>query len=164
MTHLQSVPVEPEAVGFQPDEINTAKPTRGARLKWVLVIDRDLPVGPATNAAACVAAATGSAVSGLLGPDATDAARSKHPGLPWAGCSVLGAEAAQLTELRDKAAQALGVYVADMPVQAQSTRVYDEYLGQLAETGPEDVRYHAVSIVGPRNRVDKLVKRLSLLA
>lgn len=153
-----------DTVGFQPDEVNTAEPTRAARLKWVLVVDRDLPAGLATNAAACVAAATGSAVSGLLGPDALDAAGSTHPGLPWAGCSVLGADAAQLTELRDKAAQAQGVYVADMPAQAQSTRVYDEYLEQLAGTGPEDVRYYAVSIVGPRNRVDKLVKRLSLLA
>jgi len=155
---------QPGPVGFQPDEINTAEPTRSTRLKWVLVVDSDLPSGLAVNAAACVAAATGSAVTGLLGPDAVDTAGSRHPGLPWAGCSVLGATSAQLTELRGKAADTLAVYVADMPAYAQSTRVYDEYLEQLARTSHEELRYYAISIVGPRNRVDKLVKKLSLLA
>ena len=48
-----------------------------------------------------------------------------------------------------------------MPVQAQRTRVYDEYLRELA--GESAVEYCAVSVVGPRNRVDKLVKRLELM-
>lgn len=37
-------------------------------------------------------------------------------------------------------------------------------LEQLARTSHEELRYYAISIVGPRNRVDKLVKKLSLLA
>jgi hypothetical protein len=149
-------------VGYEPDEIRTGEPTRSARLKWVVVVDESLPPGRAANAAVCVAAATSSGVDGLLGPDARDAAGSDHPGLPWAGCSILSAPSARLAQIRAKAAASLGVFVADMPASAQHTRVYDEYLAEVATT--DAPTYYAVSIVGPRNRVDKIVGTLSLLA
>ena len=151
-------------VGFEPEEIRTAEPTRSARLKWVIVVDEALPAGRATNAAICVAAATTSAVTGLLGPDAKDADGSVHPGLPWAGCTVLAAPVERLGQIRARAVESLGVFVADMPAQGQATRVYDEYLQQVGETTGADLGYHAVSLVGPRNRIDKLVHRLGLLA
>ncbi|WP_067496821.1 DUF2000 domain-containing protein [Actinoplanes sp. TFC3] len=148
-------------VGFEPGEIRTGEPTRSARLKWVIVVDEALPAGRAANAAICVAAATATSVTGLLGPDGKDAGGTIHPGLPWAGCTVLGAPADKLAAIRVKAAASIGVYVADMPAQAQSTRVYDEYLSQLQDA--DALTYHAISLVGPRNRIDKLVHRLPLL-
>lgn len=150
-------------VGFQPDEVDTAAPTRSARLKWVVVVDESLPAGLAANAAICTAAATASRVTGLLGPDAVDADGSTHPGLPWAGCSVLRAPAAQLAAIRAKAAAADDVFVADMPAAAQQTRVYDEYLAAVAAANGDALPYYAVSVVGPRNRVDRIVGRLALL-
>ncbi|WP_226900043.1 DUF2000 family protein [Nonomuraea phyllanthi] len=54
-------------------------------------------------------------------------------------------------------------FVADMPAAAQQTRVYADYLATVKETGAEDIEYYAVSIVGPRNRVDKIVGRLPLM-
>ncbi|MDQ2586594.1 DUF2000 domain-containing protein [Saccharothrix yanglingensis] len=149
------------AVGFEPQEIDLLQPTRAARLKWVVVVDSALPPGRAVNAAVCVASATARSVAGLLGPDGEDATGSAHPGLPWAGCTVLAATGDRLAALRAKAADSPGVFVADMPVQAQRTRVYDDYLRQLSEAS--DVEYLVVSVVGPRNRVDKLVKGLELM-
>lgn len=147
--------------GFAPEEIDTAAPTRSARLKWVVVVDADLPPGLAVNAAVCLAAATGSRVTGLLGPDAVDAAGAVHPGLPWAGCTVLAADTDQLAAVRAKAAGSDGVLVVDMPEHGQRTRVYDEYLAAVGrDTAP---RYCAVGFIGPRNRVDRIVGRLPLL-
>jgi hypothetical protein len=148
-------------VGYAPEDISTGAPTRSARLKWVIIVDSALPAGPAANAAVCVSAATAQAVPGLLGPDGKDANGSVHPGLPWAGCSILAAPAAELSAIRDRAVSSAGTFTADMPSAAQHTRVYDEYLGQLA--GMEQISYYAVSIVGPRNRVDKLAGKLPLL-
>jgi hypothetical protein len=150
-----------EPVGYQPDEIRTDESTRAARLKWVIVVDEQLPPGRAVNAAVCVAAPTAAAVSGLLGPGGPDAGGHDHTGLPWAGCSILAAPGDELPRLRARAAASLGVFVADMPSLAQQTRVYDEFLDQLSAT-PEPA-YTAISIVGPRNRVDKLVAKLRLL-
>lgn len=151
------------AIGFSPDEVDTSAPTRQARLKWVVVVDESLPAGRAVNAAVCVAAATASRVGNLLGPAARDAAGSEHPGLPWAGCTVLAADADTLRSLRAKGEAHEGTFVADMPAAAQDTRVYDEYLGVVSEAAPDDLAYLAVSLVGPKNRIDKLIGRLPLL-
>jgi hypothetical protein len=129
----------------------------------VVVVDRDLPPGRAVNAAVCVAAATSQGVGGLLGDAAIDADGSTHPGLPWAGCSILAADSATLHAIRAKAASSAGTFVADMPTAAQQTRVYADYLATVKETTTEDIGYYAVSIVGPRNRVDKIVGKLPLL-
>ena len=148
-------------VGFEPHEIRTDEPTRSARLKWVVIVDESLPPGRAANAVVCLGAATQAGVTGLLGPDAPDAQGSVHPGLPWAGCSILAAPAGRLAEIRAKASASAGVFVADMPAAAQLTRVYDEYLQTMADDAAPAL--YAVSLVGPRNRIDKIVGRLPLL-
>ncbi|GAA2900018.1 hypothetical protein GCM10010517_65600 [Streptosporangium fragile] len=144
-------------------DIRTHLPTRQAKLKWVIVVDESLPAGRAANAAACMAAAVGKALPDLVGRDGEDASGTRHPGLPWAGCSVLAADAGTLHALRAKAAAKDDLLVVDMPEPAQTSRVYDEYLSRLAETRNEDLTYCAISLVGPRNKVDKLVGRLGLL-
>lgn len=151
------------AVGFDQREIDPGAPTRSARLKWVIVVNDSIPAGRAVNAAICAAGATVAGVNGLLGPDAEDAAGLRHPGLPWAGCSILTADATTLRTIRAKGAAHDGTFVADMPVAAQRTRVYDEYLGAMSTADPDDIEYLAVSLVGPRNRIDKIVGRLPLM-
>lgn len=152
---------------YSPDEIVTGESTRASRLKWVIVVDSALPAGRAANAVACVAAATGSTVAGLQGPDAVDAEGVVHPGLAWAGCTVLGASAERLANTRAKVVQSRadgsGVWLADMPQAGQTTRVYDEYLSELAATSGAGLECLALSIVGPRATVDALVKKLRLL-
>lgn len=150
-------------VGFDPEEIDPTVSTREARLKWVVIVDETLPAGRAVNAAICVAAATSELVPGLLGPAGTDGDGVVHPGLPWLGCTVLGASSERLAAVRAKAHARIDTAVVDMPVQAQHTRVYAEYLAQVGAATTEDLAYYAVGIVGPRNAVDKLVKGLHLL-
>jgi len=150
-------------IGFTVDEIDQSTPTRAARLKWVVVVDGSLPPGRAANAAICTAAATSRAVAGLLGDDAIDADGGTHPGLPWAGCTVLAADADTLRTIRAKATGRADFHVADMPAAAQQTRVYTEYLAAVGAAPEAELDYYAVSIVGPRNPVDKLVGKLALL-
>lgn len=150
-------------IGFAPDEILTSESTRAARLKWVIVVNEELPPGLAVNAAICAAAATTAQVDGLLGHPATDADGHEHPGLPWTGCTVLVADAATLRDIRSKAAAHGETFVADMTASAQQTRVYDEWVSAVSESAAGDIEYYAVSIVGPRNRIDRMVGRLSLM-
>jgi hypothetical protein len=150
-------------IGFAADEIDLGAPTRAARLKWVVVVDSALPPGRAANAAICAAAATSTAVVGLLGDDAVDADGNAHPGLPWAGCTVLAADVDTLRTIRAKAAARPDFFVADMPAAAQQTRVYTEYLTAVRQTAADRIDYSAVSIIGPRNPVDKIVGKLPLL-
>jgi len=149
--------------GFHPDEITLGEPTRAARLKWVVIVNDSLAAGLQVNAAVCVSAATAVRVAGMLGPDATDADGTVHAGLPWAGCTVLAAASADIAAIRAKTIGADDLFVVDMPDFAQETRVYNDYIAHVAETPTSDLGAGALSIVGPRNRVDRLVKRLSLL-
>jgi hypothetical protein len=64
--------------------------------------------------------------------------------------------------LREKAI-AGELLVVDMPAAAQATRVYDDYLDDVAKTAAESLALFAVSVIGPRNRVAKLVRWLELL-
>ncbi|WP_461013796.1 DUF2000 domain-containing protein [Streptomyces daliensis] len=151
------------SVGFAPEEMDFGLSTRQMRLKWVVVVDAALPSGRAANAAVCAAAPTVAAVSGLLGHGVADAEGAVHPGLPWTGCSVLTADAATLRTLRAKAASRADTFVADVPVAAQSTRVYNDFADEVGKSRTEDLDYCAISIVGPRNRVDKIVGKLPLM-
>ena len=51
----------------------------------------------------------------------------------------------------------------DMPASAQAHRVYEDYLAELAATSPDGLAICSFSLVGPRNRVDKITKKLVLL-
>jgi hypothetical protein len=153
----------PPQLGFAPEEIITSEPTRSARYKWVIVVDTALPAGRMANAVACVAASTGALVGGLIAPGGPDASGYQHPGLPWAGCSVLGGSAEEIAMVRGRAAAADGMLVVDMPAAAQAHRVYDDYLAELARTAPGDLAAGVFAVVGRRNQVDKIVRKLDLL-
>lgn len=144
-------------------DIRTDLPTRAAVVKWVTVVDPSLDRGALINAAVCTAAAVAHAVPVVIGPGADDALGTYHPGLPWLGCSVLAADAATLRDVRARAISKPSVFVADMADIAQHVRVYDGYLERLAKTEVDDLSYIAVSLIGPRNVVDKLVGKLPLL-
>ncbi|ACZ90835.1 DUF2000 domain-containing protein [Streptosporangium roseum] len=144
-------------------ERQTGLPTRQLPVKWVIVIDRDLPRGLQANAAACLAASVGEAVPAILGSAGTDASGRAHAGLPWTGCTVLAAPAATVRRVRNDAAGEPELVVTDMAAIAQQTNVYDEYLAELARTGGEDLSYYAVSLLGPRAVVERLTGRLPLL-
>jgi Protein of unknown function (DUF2000) len=159
---VQSVATQ-AAHGYTPDEMATGERTGAAKLKWVVIVDQSLSPGQAVNAAVCVAAATAPAVPGLLGPGGPDASDHWHPGLPWAGCSILAASSAQTAAIRQQALERRWL-AADMPAAAQATRVYDDYLREVAKTHSDDLALLAVSLIGPRNQVAKLVRHLELLA
>ncbi|MFI7498959.1 DUF2000 domain-containing protein [Streptomyces sp. NPDC049687] len=147
-----------QEVDVQPDQ-----PTRSAAVKWVVVVDETLNPGLIANATACMAAAVGNAMPRLLGDGGDDASGGSHVGLPWLGCSVLAADATKIQQIRAKAAASGNIFIADMVDSAQKATVYTEYLEVLARTPAEELAYYAVSLVGPRKRIDKLVGKLSLL-
>jgi hypothetical protein len=150
-------------VGYAPGEVVTSEPTRSAKYKWVIVVDTTVPAGRMANAIACVAATTGALVEGLIARGGPDAAGQDHAGLPWAGCTILGGTPEEVAAVRARAASGEQMLVVDMPTAAQSHRVYDDYLAELAVTSPDELSICAFSLVGPRNRVDKITRKLSLL-
>lgn len=87
-----------------------------------------------------------------------------HAGLPWLGCTVVAAGDEKVRRIRSKALGRQVVFIADMPLIAQQTRVYQEYLDQISTAASEAIDYAAISLVGPRKYVERLVRGLSLLS
>ncbi|KAB2340897.1 DUF2000 domain-containing protein [Actinomadura rudentiformis] len=139
------------------------KPTKEQVIKWVIMLDRELPAGLQLNAVACLSAAVGKAAPAMVGTGGIDASGSPHAGLPWTGCTVLAATAAIVKTVRATALTEPDLLVADMASVAQRSRVYDDYLAGLARLQDDDLTYYAVSIAGPRPRVDRLTGRFPLL-
>lgn len=154
----------PPAFELSPEDVRPDLSTREARIKWVMVIAGDLGPGLVANTASCLAAAVGKEIPGIIGAAAVDASGSGHPGLPWTGCTILTGDTATIRRIRDRSLTKSGLLVVDMPELAQVCRVYAGYLDSLAARDSEDIKYHGVSLVGPRNKVDKIVGRLPLLA
>ena len=159
-----SITAASQPFGFAPEEITTSEPTRSARLKWVVIVNDELPPGRQVNAAVCVAASTAHSVVGVIGPEGADGDGVEHVGLPWAGCTILSATPEQLVTVREKVSTADGMLLIDMPEAAQTNRVYDEYLDELAQTPVAGLRALAISLVGPRKDVERITRKLSLLA
>lgn len=132
-------------------------------MKWVIVADQTLGAGLVANATASLGAAVAAAFPDLVGGAVEDASGQVHPGLPWSGCAILGGDAAKVREIRTKAMTKAGLFVADMSKHAQASRSYDEYRAGVGSSSEGDLSYYAVSLVGPRNKIDKLVGGLPLL-
>jgi len=93
---------------------------------------------------------------------------SRQPSLSsrsrWEGSA--GGKAGKRMPARSAAARAKLAASAASPQPgpySATNRVYDGYLAELAQTKPDDLAVSAVSIIGPRNKISKLVQNLSLL-
>jgi hypothetical protein len=139
------------------DDVAHADATR-----CVAVIDAALPRGKAANAAAVLALTMGRLQPQLAGEDFTDAASMHHPGLIPIGIPVLGAPAADLPGLREKALSA-GLHVVDFPAQGQQTNDYAMFRRMVGDTAPDELRYLGVMIYGDRKKVGRIVGRYRLL-
>jgi hypothetical protein len=97
---------------------------------------------------------------GLIAHGGPDSSGHAHRALPWTGCTILGGTPEDVAAVRARAASQEDVLLVDMSAAAPAHRVYDHYLAELARTDPSDLAVRAFSLVGPRNRVDQITKKL----
>lgn len=149
----------------QQEDRTTAEAAGGAApapTRTVLVIDRELPIGLAANAAAVLALSLGALESGLPGADFTDASGEPHHGLFPTGLPVLAADAPRITALRTRARKQT-VRVVDFPHAGQQTNDYETFRHTVASTPEPDLRYLGVALHGPAKIVRSLTGGLPLL-
>jgi hypothetical protein len=131
-------------------------------MRCVAIVDDALAIGKAANAAAVMALTMGALQSHLVGKPLVDSAGNHHPGLIPIGIAVLGAPAADLPSLRDRAKRA-GLEVVDFPTQGQQTNNYAEFCRMVGETAADQVRYLSVMVYGEKKKVGRIVGKYGLL-
>jgi hypothetical protein len=150
--------VQTEAEAQTPNDVDVQpKPER-----CVIVVDEALTPGKASNAAAVVAFTLGQRHSHLVGAPLNESDGTAHPGLIPIGIPVLKATAQQLSALRQKSLAHCDV--VDFPVQGQTTTDYEAFRASIQALSGESMQYLAIGLVGPRNRIGKLVGGFALFA
>jgi hypothetical protein len=130
--------------------------------RCVIVLDRELPIGKAANAAAVIALTIGQRHPQLVGPALIDADGAAHPGLIPIGIAVLASDVDAMPALREQALAA-GCDVVDFPVQGQQTTDYDGFAAAVGAVPTAELRYVGLALTGPKKAVAKLVAQLGLL-
>lgn len=128
-----------------------------------IVVDRDLPIGLAANAAAVLALSLGAMHPDLPGPAFVDGGGESHPGLFRSGLPILKGKRTEIARARTAAREEDGVVVIDMPAVGQTTNDYERFRGLVAATGSAEIAYAGIAVHGPGPVVRDLTKRFSLL-
>ena len=119
--------------------------------KCVLVIDEAMPRGLAANTAAILGITWGRLRPELVGEDVTDAAGAIHPGIIRTPVPVLSGRPETFQTLRRQLAELefADVAAVDFTDLAQSCRTYGEFIEKMARTGPGELRYLGMALLGP---------------
>ncbi len=132
-------------------------------MKIVIVLDRDLPLGLMTNAAAVLAFSAARFLPGGVGHDLEDADGDLHPGITNLPIPILACPGEGLGELRRKARTMDRVGCIDFSRTAQRAKRYDEYEAALRATKEEDLTYLGLCLHGEPASVKRLTGHLALV-
>lgn len=131
--------------------------------KCVMVLDGELPVGLAVNAAGVLATTLGYRVESIVGPDVADHSGDWHAGLVTIPIPILKADPEVLKNIKVEATKVEGMLVVDLTDAAQASKTYEEYEEKMAAANPENLRYLGLALYGDKKPVNKLTGSLSLL-
>lgn len=132
-------------------------------MRLAIIINKELPLGLAANAAAILGLSIGRAAPECVGPDIPDASGGLHPGITNLPIPVLGADPRALKDLRDRVAGDTTVRFADFSNIAQRTRTYDEYTGLMIRAEPRTLEYLGLCVYGDDASVRRLTGGFPLL-
>ena len=122
--------------------------SRSASLdRCVIVVDRDLPIGYAANAAAVIALTIGHRHPDLVAQSFLDRSGCTHPGLIPIGIAVLASSREDLREIRQRGLEN-GCDIVDFPAVGQQTTNYQAFREMVALVETADLEYVGVGLIG----------------
>ncbi|HBS7955894.1 TPA: DUF2000 domain-containing protein [Klebsiella pneumoniae] len=130
--------------------------------RCTIIIDKDLPVGLAMNAASVIGISFGRTIDNLVGPDMRSLDEVNYPGVIYSPLPVLLASGEYLHEIQKIAESDDDIYVMPFSALAQSCRTYQEYDEKISSIKSSNIALVAIGIVGPKNKVTKMTGNLAL--
>ena len=131
-------------------------------MKVVIVLDRNLPLGLMTNAAAVLAFSVARHLPGGVGHDLEDADGSLHPGITNLPIPILACDAGQLGDLRVRAQALSEVGCVDFSDVAQRSKRYEDYAADMKVSRGSELRYLGLCLYGEPAAVKRLTGRFAL--
>ena len=134
-------------------------------MKYVMVIDKNIPSGLIANTAAVLGITLGKLFPQAVGDDVYDKTGNCHLGITKLPVLILQGNSALLKELREKLYQPEfnTLTTVDFSDVAQSCNIYDEFTKKLAGVPVDSLSYFGIAICGNKKQVNKLTGSLPLL-
>ncbi|WP_051452430.1 DUF2000 domain-containing protein [Actinospica robiniae] len=131
--------------------------------KCAIVVDGELPVGLAMNAAAVLAFSLGDSYGqGVLGTDVKDRDGQVHRAITAAPIPILRSDAVGLKALVAKAAADPELFMVDFTAVAQAARDYDDYSRNMGGMSADEHVYVGLALAGFKKAVNKLTGSMPL--
>ena len=130
-------------------------------LRCVVILNTDLPVGKAANAAAVISLTLGQRHPGFVGPQLVDGSGLAHPGLIPVGIPILAATNEQLSSLTGQC-QELNFDLVLFPLEGQMTVDYAAFCEAVSHIPTDDLQHLGLGIVGEKKALRKLTAKLKL--
>jgi Protein of unknown function (DUF2000) len=132
-------------------------------MKVVIVLDKNLPTGLLTNAAAVLAFSAAHRLPGGVGRDLEDADGGIHPGITNLPIPILACDGGQLGDLRAKALSLPGMGCVDFSDVAQRSKRYEEYAAFLMASKGSELKYLGLCLYGEASSVKRLTGHFALV-
>lgn len=130
--------------------------------RCTIVVDGQLSVGLAMNAASVIGISFGRLVENLVGPDMNSADGVSYPGVIYAPLPVLKAEGGYVQQLLQTAQQDDDIMVMPFSALAQSCKTYGEYGERISSVSSPQIALVAIGLIGPKKTITRLTGNLPL--
>ncbi len=133
-----------------------------SQYRCTIIIDKDLPVGLAMNAASVIGISFGRTVENLVGSDMKSLDDVNYPGVIYSPLPILLASGEYLREIQANAESDDDIYVMPFSALAQSCKTYEEYGEKISSVKSDNIELVAIGIIGPKKKVTKMTGNLPL--
>lgn len=130
-------------------------------LRCVVILNTQLPVGKAANAAAVISLTLGQRHPEFVGPQLIDGSGKSHPGLIPVGIPILAASNEQLVSLVSECGERDFEAIL-FPVEGQMTVDYGAFCEAVRQIPTSDLQHLGLGIVGEKKALRKLTAKLKL--
>lgn len=130
-------------------------------LRCVVVLNSDLPVGKAANAAAVISLTLGQRHPDFVGSQLVDGSGKSYPGLIPTGIPVLAASNEQLASMVGQCEE-LAFDTVLFPVEGQMTVDYAAFSAAVRDIPTAGLHHLGLGIVGEKKALRKLTAKLKL--
>ncbi|CPR14091.1 DUF2000 domain-containing protein [Brenneria goodwinii] len=130
-------------------------------LRCAIILNSDLPIGKAANAAAVISLTLGQRYPEFVGPELIDADGQSHPGLISVGIPVLAASNQQIGSLLSQCYES-GFDSVLFPIEGQMTVDYAAFREAVRQISTAELHHSGLGIVGEKKALRKLTGKLKL--
>lgn len=130
--------------------------------RCTIVINKNLPIGLAMNAASVIGISFGRTVENLVGSDLKSQDDINYPGVIYSPLPILTASKEYIHELLSSAEQEDDIYHMPFSALAQSCKTYDEYGKKISTVRSDEIELVAIGLIGPKKKITKITGSLPL--